>query len=127
MTKKKPTSKKAEKPSKKKSTSKKATIKPKPKKSTKLVAIKDKLERTRETPRRLTNDERIAMLEDILDESIRWLSEQTFSHDAKGTAGAAHIIERARLEIEAMRKGTNVNDGEMIIRYELQLPDPKGK
>ena len=70
-----------------------------------------------------SNEERIAILEEIYDNTLDWIQGSSKSKDGKGTAAAALILERSRLELKELRRGNSPDDKELVIRFEYGQPE----
>jgi ribonuclease HII len=68
--------------------------------------------------KRLTQLQRIELLEDIYDKALMWVHDKTECYEGKGTAAACTILERSRLEVAALN-GTQAPT-EMRVVFELE-------
>jgi hypothetical protein len=83
-------------------------------------------ERDRRGKAVMTLDQRLKILEEIYDGALLWLRQAVISARSKGVGGATMVLERSRMEMEALSSANyTVNDNRYIIGYEQSLPCQK--
>lgn len=90
-----------------------------------LLEIQEQRNRTHRKP--LTYQQRCVILNEIYDSTLHWLKAAAMTGTAKGTAAAAILLERSRVEVDELirtqgPKPQESEDTEVTIGYELTLP-----